>query len=77
MRTIEIKSADGIVFVIEFHRTADRCWHLTLTGDRHIGFQPNAYDRVERVSADAYCIECTSLERLMAFVAEYIGRTEF
>lgn len=87
MRTIEVKSADGIIYVISFHRTAAYCWQLEVshaTGHRYestLISQIHASFRADRVlfapDADKALIQSTSLERLMSFLAVHIGETEF
>jgi hypothetical protein len=76
-RTITITSADGVVFAIRFHRTANRCWHLTLPNPQHEDFRPFPGDAIIRVSDTDYRIETTSLGRLMEFVGHLISDTEF
>jgi hypothetical protein len=75
-RKIVVTSADGLPYIIEFHRTADRCWRLTVSGNQHVLYEPVNGDKVSREEF-GYVIESTSLERLMAFITEQILKTEF
>lgn len=76
-RTVEVVSADGIAFRILFERTADRCWHLVVTETVASGFRSGPFDKLIHQRDGLVRIEATSLEGLMSFLAEHIGRTEF
>lgn len=81
MRTIEVKTADGIVIPIQFHREGYKCWHVMLPA--HVDVPPlqmdwqTKGDYSYRGPKDECVLATSSLGRGMEVIAEYIGQTEF
>ncbi len=81
MRTIEVKTANGVIITIQFHRTAYKCWHVLLP--RHVQMPPLEEewtvrgDFTYRGPNDECVLATSSLARGMEVIAEYIGQTEF
>ena len=86
IKVITVVSPENQKFEINFHRTADLCWSCEFPAYARLnerilpvvhGSLALYSDYIEDKENGARVYHSTSLERVMAMIADYLGQTEF